>query len=388
MLGTQTSNLHSAHNLVDSELELFRKLVDQSPGENVFISPPCISALLEMLLTGTVGETRKELLEAMGSPSAGALKLDAEYWRETLRIQHKNLELLTATSLWIRYGFSVKPEFLSEMRERFDAAIRQFDCDEDSVKQINAWVSDATRKKIPAILRALDPLDLLIGITAVYFRGFWRDQFPPDDTVENTFNCSNGSLLTLPFMQQQATLLYTESEEVQVVELPYANEGVESEGLHSAPRFAMFIVLPRKRDLSQLCRGLSHAELETWFSACCPREVWLEFPRFKFRYDADLIPTLEAMGVQRLFCAGGAELGGIADAPIYVRLLSHISTLEVNERGAEASAVTFCSVGFFCSEEPVPPVKVSVDRPFLCIIRDNVARRILFMGAVERPTEP
>ncbi len=61
----------------------------------------------------------------------------------------------------------------------------------------------------------------------------------------------------------------------------------------------------------------------------------------------------------------------------------HKAVLEVNEEGSEAAAATAVMLGR--GSAPPRVVTVTVDRPFLCVIRDNRSGAALFVGRVARP---
>jgi serpin B len=57
----------------------------------------------------------------------------------------------------------------------------------------------------------------------------------------------------------------------------------------------------------------------------------------------------------------------------------------VDEKGTEAAAVTVVAV--MESAGPTRHIKyMFVDRPFLCVIRENQSQSILFIGKIETPT--
>lgn len=61
----------------------------------------------------------------------------------------------------------------------------------------------------------------------------------------------------------------------------------------------------------------------------------------------------------------------------------HQAFVDVNEEGTEAAAAT--AVGMRAASAPPPPRVVTVDRPFLFLIRDEKTGSILFMGRVADP---
>lgn len=62
----------------------------------------------------------------------------------------------------------------------------------------------------------------------------------------------------------------------------------------------------------------------------------------------------------------------------------HQGFVAVDEAGTEAAAATAVVFGD-AGAPPAPELTLSVDRPFLFVIRDNATAEILFMGRVTDP---
>ena len=63
---------------------------------------------------------------------------------------------------------------------------------------------------------------------------------------------------------------------------------------------------------------------------------------------------------------------------LQVSRVIHQSFLEVNEKGSEAAAAT--AIGIEMTSAPPQPLIVTVDKPFLFMIREKHSGVILFMG--------
>ena len=66
----------------------------------------------------------------------------------------------------------------------------------------------------------------------------------------------------------------------------------------------------------------------------------------------------------------------------------HEAYIAVDEEGTKAAAAT-AAIAVFVSEALVPepePIELTVDRPFLFVIRDIETEAVLFMGRVLDPT--
>ena len=80
-----------------------------------------------------------------------------------------------------------------------------------------------------------------------------------------------------------------------------------------------------------------------------------------------------------------ADLSRLSPQPLVVSDIQQNAVLKVNEKGAEAAAVTW--VGMTTSNGPGEEpeyIPFHVDRPFFFAIRENQNGNILFMGVVRK----
>ena len=83
-----------------------------------------------------------------------------------------------------------------------------------------------------------------------------------------------------------------------------------------------------------------------------------------------------------------ADFSGIRKTGgLFISNVIHKAFLDVNEEGTEAAASTVVAVsrGIEIQPKKQKPFKFVVDRPFLCIMRDNSTGTILFMGSFANP---
>lgn len=84
------------------------------------------------------------------------------------------------------------------------------------------------------------------------------------------------------------------------------------------------------------------------------------------------------------FTAGLADFSGIAGGPLYLKDVVHQAYIHVEERGTEAAAATGAVIEI--SSVPAPPkLTVTVDRPFVFVLRDTSTGALLFEGVVTDP---
>ena len=107
-------------------------------------------------------------------------------------------------------------------------------------------------------------------------------------------------------------------------------------------------------------------------------------PRFAFTARAPMVETLQALGMKQAFLGGVADLSGIDGGfSLYVQDVVHQATIAVDEKGTEASAATAVVVG----RKGAALNSLTVDRPFLFVIRHDATGAILCQGRVVDPTK-
>jgi serine protease inhibitor len=83
-------------------------------------------------------------------------------------------------------------------------------------------------------------------------------------------------------------------------------------------------------------------------------------PRFKIKFDMELRPILNALGLSRLFDPTRADLSGMSEAGrLWVGEVVHAATIEVSEKGAEAATAT----GVFTLASAQRPIDLRATRP-------------------------
>lgn len=149
--------------------KLFCQIVADTQKENVVLSPASVMLCLGIVLEAATGETRREIARALQIADVGPEATSC--LTAALRLRSPGLELLLANSLWCDEQCTLKTEFVTTVREHFEAEIRPLPfARPESVDIINSWVSERTRSKISEIQSELDPQNPIIAINAIYFK--------------------------------------------------------------------------------------------------------------------------------------------------------------------------------------------------------------------------
>jgi serpin B len=145
----------------------------------------------------------------------------------------------------------------------------------------------------------------------------------------------------------------------------------------------MVIILPEDGQFEAFEEGLEAQKVSDITSDLQLAQVTLTMPKFEFDSEFSLKDTLASMGMPIAF-SGAADFSGMTGTPdLCISAVLHKAFVSVDEAGTEAAAATAVIVG----ETAIPeqPVEVTVDHPFIFLIRDIETGAILFVGRVLNP---
>jgi len=365
--------------------KLFRELLKKQPNENIFISPASVAIALDMVYNGASGKTQQaiaETLELQGmslqeiNQGNAALKL-------TLSNPDPEVQISIANSLWAGEAEPFKPEFIEKIQHFYSAEVKNLNFGTSGASNIiNDWVKENTNGKIDKIVDEISSGTVFVLLNAIYFKGTWKYEFPPEATKQQPFTLLNGTQKQHPMMfRQVSNLQYYQNEMFQAISLPYG-EG----------RLSMYIFLPFKEvSLKTFYESLNAENWQKWLnqfdspdkSGEHTGEILIGLPRFKLEYSIELNDALKALGMEIAF-QEGADFSAMTPSRLRIDLVKHKTFVEVNEEGTEAAAVTGVAITRGISDEMIEMI---VDRPFFLVIRDNQTGTILFMGSIVEPEE-
>jgi len=355
--------------------KLFSEILKKDSKENVFVSPSSIAVALSMAYNGANGETKKAMANALEFQGMTLEEINQAHrnLKAVLEQADPKVQLSIANSLWAKRDVAFNSSFLERNAKFYDAKVKTLDFNQPAAAdEINSWVKESTRGKIPKIIDRINPNDVMFLMNAIYFKGKWTHEFDKGNTETRPFSLMNGSKKQLPLMKRQGKYRYYENNQFQAISLPYGDE-----------RLSMYVFLP-KSNLTEFQKTLTAQNWQTWMKQFSSREGQIQLPRFKMDYDVELKTALSALGMGIAF-DDAADFSGLSKATTKMDQVKHKTFVEVNEEGTEAAAVT--SIGIVATSMPIEqePFKMIVDRPFFCAIRDNQTGEILFMGSIINP---
>jgi serine protease inhibitor len=352
--------------------------------ENLSIAPASISLALGMTWTGARGTTADEMSRVLhiGDTDAMVASMGQQLraWNDPAREAY---ELRVVDRLFGEKTATFEADFLTLMKDSFGAPLEQVDFIrkwEPSRARINDWVEQTTKDRIVDLLPvgSLDADTRLVLTNAVYFKGDWQHAFEAGETHPQPFHVAGSTIANVPMMHQVAKLAYAKTDDLQIVELPYAGG-----------ELAFDVVLPATKDgLDALSAGLDDVRFGELVAQLQPTSVELALPKFKLEMPQSIAlkKPLKQLGMTLAF-EDGADFTGISKtiSPLFIDDVFHKTFVAVDEEGTEAAAAT--AVVMKTESAAIGPegTPFVADHPFVFVLRDVRSGTILFLGQLVDP---
>ncbi len=355
-------------------------------GENRVYSPLNVYLAMGMLAEITDGESRQQILDAMGADSIGTLRARVSaLWKANYQNDGATTCLL-AGSFWLRDGMSYLQPTLDDLaRYYYASSFRGSMGSEDYNAALQAWLNEQTGGLLADQVKdiKLNPDTVIALATAIYFKAAWADEFDKDATAPDVFHAPAGDV-TCDFMHSSDsgvvffgdgfTAVYKgmrNGESGMWFVLP--DEGVAPEDLLDG-RFTEFLLAEKRVESDPRY----WADQEHYI-------VHLALPKFDAVSDLDLRDGMKALGITDVFnpdVSDFSPLTGERDQ-LFVSRARHDARVKVDEEGVEAAAFTVIAVDC-CGVDVSPEYEFTLDRPFLFAVTgaDGLP---LFVGTVNNP---
>lgn len=350
----------------NAPLKLLEHLYDE---QNMLVySPLSLSIALGMAAEGADGETRAQLDTFLGEQRPDWMVL------EDLSFQDVHL----ANTAFLRPDVVLLDEYKDALADNYDAEPELMEA--GNVKQqVNSWVDEHTDGMIKEMLaEEPDAQTALILINALHLSSEWAKPFNGANTGFSIFHAPQGDI-EVSSMRQTSTFAYGNTDGVQSISLPYRDSMLE-----------MIVLLPEDGNLEKLINEMcvSPDEFILKYEPTDYTRVKFSLPLIFAESELLLNDALLAAGVADAFDENVADFSLMAEDADELGL--HISTvlqktaLKVNETGTEAAASTAVMVATMAM--PLgEPVEMSVDRPFMLLLRDAGSGYVLFAACINNP---
>ena len=327
----------------------------QKNHDNLLVSPLGLCYALNMLNAGADGATQRQINRFLGRKILAdrlcrtMLLADAATKDRQVKTQSdKVTTLIVDNRVDVGRGIDLLPAFEERMKESYFAAIEE----ENEAQKI-------------------------ILSNTLRFDGVWKEAFDSSQTQVGLFTTAEGKQQKVPLMSGRFKLDYAETNDYQLVKIPY-NGG-----------FNLYVLLPKTGE--KLESIVSKLNVTTWQQALKQMQmadVSLWFPRFSTAKKNDMISVLKNLGVRDAFDMQLANLSKMTLEQAYVSGVKQEVQIDFNEQRTEAEAKTTMEVAVLCAmEEPkkkeIQRRFVRCDHPFLYVVTNRFGA-ICFIGEVQQ----
>lgn len=368
---------------------------EPTAGDNIVVSPASVAMALSLLELGADDKLRAAIAQALGyeaaagrpapaaaiagkrppaksSVQAGKVTDDLKGLLQVIIDLDRDKDmpgiLTLANSIIFDPDAAPSDLALRGLRETGAKVAVEKLSSEETLKAINDWVSAKTNGLIPTILETPPRNSGLVALNALYFKDKWKLPFEVSNTKPGRFQGLSGEL-DVPMMNMGRHLHQVQNNERFVgIELPYMHE-----------RFAMVLVTTKDKP----ARVGEFGTVAHWLDGegFKPSQVELAMPRFQLNGRAELLPSLDAMGL-KAGRASASALRGFSSIQQKISQITQKTYLQVDEAGTEAAAAT----AVLTVRSAARSVRITIDKPFLFALRDRVSGLILMAGYVGSPS--
>lgn len=348
-------------------MELF---TENLSAENSMVSPISIVNALAMTSNGAVGETLTQIEDMFGVNREEITTFLKNY--NSLLEGTKSNHVGLANSIWFKNSnrLEVKDEFLQVNKDYFDADVYSSQFDEETLKDINTWVSENTDGMIDTIIDEIPSSAIMYLINAVVFDAEWEEIYSETKVNEGEFYNADGSVSKVDFMT---------STEQRVIEL---ENGVGFIKPYKDNEFSFIGILPNG-SVDDLANELSTIDVNSMVATANFEEVDVILPKFSMEYSTEMSDLLTSMGMELAFDSNNADFSDMAvgDGKTYIGKVLHKTFINVDEKGTQAGATTAVEM-MMKMAMPMHKREIRLDSSFIYMIIDNNKNIPLFIGKI------
>jgi serpin B len=373
-------------------LDLYHILREgDAANEGFSVSAYSMQSAFGMLYGGTVEPAATEMATTLHFSLPGERQHVALNWIDQ-QLRSRNLEAIaepqpqdpvifeTANRVWVQDDIvdEILPDYLDLLAVHYGTGIALADFEHATERErldINAWVSNRTHELIPEFFKpgVLMETTTMVLVNAIYLKAPWAEPFDEDATSKADFTRLDGSVVQVDMMSKWDLYGgYGEGADYQALAIPM--RGGQFELIAIVPSdFAAFEVALDVAKLDEVLASLEYGLVTT------------EFPRFEIELDVSLFDELQTLGMTLPFVDPSSFDGIAPGGPGIITDVIHHTVIEVDEKGTEAAAATGIVIGE-SGGGPEPEHSITVDRPFVLLLRDAPTDTLLFFGRVLDPT--
>lgn len=333
-------------------------LKNDNKKENAIFSPYSLLVALSMLNEGASGHTREELNNILEHEEVKKI----ESIKDAISIFNK---------IYIKESINsiINDDYKKTIIDKYNADIELNSLKKVSV--INKYIEKSTFGQIKNMLDEINGNMLLINTIAVDMD--WPFEIRGDAVSKGIFNNIEASYI-YGFNKHMSSL--------------YKDEEVTALGLnlkeYGDSQYECILIQPEKIDLDSFIDRINDDSLNSIMNNLKPlyddqRTIKIAVPKFSFSYAFDANTAFSKQGLDLLH----PDLSGITKISDEMNII-HKANIDFSEKGLKAAAATV--VELLCGAALIKDVLyITINKPFIFVIREKTKGTILFMGKVYKP---
>lgn len=328
--------------------------------DNVVFSPLSVEQTLAVLLNGSSGKTRDELMALVGTDENARDDFN-ESQRALLNAFKGDGSLKVANAVFTIWPVVLDKFYVNHMGEVYDAGVKKIgSAGIGAVDVANGWISQHTDGVIDDLVKDFSPNEAVVVFSAMHFGAQWETPF---EKARKAVFHGDARDYDAQMMSVNGKFRLAEVDGAKFVEVPYKGGAYSMlVALDASP----FISLDRLRELD---------------GAAKEQDVRIVLPKLAYTTDIDLLDPISSLGAGSLFTADcNLRIMSIEMETGYrVSRFIHRAEITVDETGTEAAAATAAVAEGGESEN-----QFVADRPFFFAIKHNATGVFCLIGVVQR----
>ncbi|MCR5279201.1 MAG: hypothetical protein K6E19_07135 [Lachnospiraceae bacterium] len=371
-----TANEPEADSSVDGfSGRLIRGFFETAGDENRILSPINVYFALAMLADTTDGNSRQELVDALGAQDIDSLRKNAvDLWNYNFRDDGVATSIL-GSSIWLSNEYNYNTQTLQNLSYYYNAESYSGEMGSDSLNEsLHNWMNARTGNFLENQVGNLNLSRETVAaiVTTAYFKDSWTKSFEAFNNTELTFKGTKGEKETTFMNNSSRNVMYT-GKGYRAMALPM-NEGYDMLFIRPDEGYGPEDLFADNEALSLILSKYAETDSKTV-------RVDYSIPKFDAESTVELSDIVKAMGISDVF-TGKADFTPLtADTTdLAVSDILHGARVKIDEDGCEAAAYTAITVG--ATAMPVDePEEFILDKPFIYVIRNNMGAP-LFVGVI------
>ena len=348
-------------------LDLHRIVANGEPDGGSVESGYSAAVALSLAYAGTSGETQVALANMLGVDDISEPLLHIGMNTLDLALtsrSNEDLVLHTANRVFVRPDFTLQNSYLDIATGDYGAPVTEADfagATDEVTRLVNDWVAEQTDNFIPSIINRFSPQTVFALLNTIFLDAGWQDQY--ESIGERPFNAIDGTTAMVESFSGRSDIPLLRSDNLTALEIPYGGGDI-----------AMLLLMPTA--ISDFESTLNENTLDSKVNAMTNSDVTFVVPNWEDEADLDLASILAPLG----FPTNPWDFGRMFEGGEFLEVIAkQKARIEVDENGTRAAAVTIVAGIESVSEF------VTIDQPFVYVIRDRVTGLVLFSGRVVSP---